>query len=447
MKIIVKPCYYFILGVVFLPMLGFSQVETLQNVEALAEYNGIAKSIIVSDRLSGGIFNFSTEKLLPDSGVVFPGRNGGVWVRSFNIAQGVNPCWWGARGDGVHDDLKAIDRATKYCLENETILHFPSGVFRLTDQWVIGSKFIEGEDIFLSAPWTGSKTFNNKAYGDSRRSSPVIVRGSINTCIYGDFDSKELKAIIYYGIKANGFSNNPSSRNYNHEFTNISVYGRGCFSGAAPKIPSQVNEKNNQIGLLVVSSDKVQINNCDFVGLKYGLFFNTSYWGSVSNTSFEVCSTGFFAVAYNANLIQNVYATFCNVGFDIIGNELCINSINSGRCEIALRIRGKYNVINQIYFENSNLGANKYQLVLGRGKSDPSFGKASNSTGIIINACTITAHGRPSILLEEDMRDVYINGGQINGEIKSVHSSNKITLKSVQGSYKLTGVGKLYKEQ
>ena len=156
--------------------------------------------------------------------MVFPRKAGGVWIRNFDKSKGVNPCWWGAIGDGIHDDLPGIDAATKYCQENRTVLQFPSGVFRITSQWVIGAKTVQENDL-LQGKFTESPSFKMEEHQLARQLGPMIISGGVNTCIYGDFNPNRLTAIIYYNIHSNGPPNNPSSHFYTHEISNIGIYG------------------------------------------------------------------------------------------------------------------------------------------------------------------------------------------------------------------------------
>lgn len=425
----------------------FSQEVSLKQIKDLINTTTNATTVFVVDLNEGGIFVHQNYEAVPDFGVVFPRKSGGFWIRHFNKAYGANPMWWGAKGDGVNDDLEALNRATRYCLENDIILQFPSGIFRITGQWLIGGKFLPEKDLFKAAPWSQMPSYVPNEHAKTRALNPLIIRGSSNTCIYGDFIAKELTPIIYYSIKGNGLPNRPSSHTYNHEISNIAVYGRGLFNGKTIAAPTRIDSANNQIGLYIISSDKIKVENCDFIGLNHGLFINTSYWSSISNCQFEFCQLGMFTIGFNANYIQNVFAQYCKTGFEFNGDELTINGINGGHCETGLVCKGRYVVINQIYFENTNKSApNYYQLVLGRSKSDRFFGKANRSTGIIISACTLTANGRDAVLLEEDFDEVSFTGANINGRINSKNIKSRINLKNVVGSYKIDGPVQVLKQ-
>ena len=73
-------------------------VNTITELEA---YSALATTIIVTDSLRGGVFNYYTSGLTIDNGLVFPatGKGSGYWKRQTTPSQGVNITWFGARPD------------------------------------------------------------------------------------------------------------------------------------------------------------------------------------------------------------------------------------------------------------------------------------------------------------------------------------------------------------
>lgn len=420
----------------------FGQNNIVSNTTELVSAAANEESIFVKDLVTGGMFVHVESGVTADKGVVFPRKSGGFWVRHFDKSKGVNPCWWGAKGDGVNDDLPALNAATNYCQENETIMQFPSGVFRITGQWIIGGKTLSEEDLF-SGKLTQASSFDMKQHQIARKSSPIIIRGSVNTCIYGDFNASKLTAIIYYNIQGNGSSNRPSSHLSTHEFSNIGIYAQGHFNGMVPTPPASVNPENKQIGLVMLYCNNSKIDGCNFSGLKYGLVFKTSYFGSLQNCDFELCQTGLYTADYNANLIENIVGNFCKLLADINGSQIVVNNLNSEFCETTLAFKGKNIVLNGVYCENTNLKlANNYQLIFGRSQSDRNYNPKSTTTGVVINAVTLTAGGRDVILLEDDMKQLNINGANINGGIVTKKADHKIISQNMVGGFKVSGPGK-----
>lgn len=425
----------------------FAQLNTLGSVQELMASASTSSIISVTAAQDGGTFYHSTLKLEPDFGISFPRKAGGIWVRQFNAALGVNPCWWGAKGDGIQNDLPALEAATKYCLTNETILQFPSGVFRITAPWIIGGKTLEEKDLFTSK-LTTAETFKIQQHQRARTSNAMIVRGAAKTCIYGDFIAKQLTAMVYYNINANGIAKMPSAQMYSHEFSNIGFYGEGSFTGVTPRAITKVNEQNQQIGLVILYCNQPKVNGCNFAGLKYGLLAKTSYFGQLSNCSFRYCETGFWAVDYNANLIENLVGFYCTQLAEISGSQLTFNNINTEFCRSTLKFSGKNIIINGMYCENNQLDLpNHYQLILGRNKTDAGYSPKSTTTGIVIRALTITTAGRELILLEEDMRALSITSANMNGSILSKSVRNLIDGNLIDGSIQFLGPGRFLRDR
>lgn len=433
--------------IVFAYLITSAQTSVIDNTSQLSSKDIKEEVVFVKDLQAGGSFIHSSASIPVDNGVVFPRKQGGVWIRRFDEAQGVNPCWWGAKGDGINDDLPAITLATEYCLKNETIMQFPSGIFRITSTWLIGGKSIDEEDL-LSGKLTKNSSFSMRQHEIARKNNPLIVRGSAKTCIYGDFTSSKLKAIIYYNIKGNGMANKPTAHLYTHEFSNIGVYGSGFFKGTTPNPPAYSDMHNQQIGLVILNSSNPTIEHCSFSGLQYGLLFKTSYWGNIKNCYFELCETGIYGTDYNANLIENVMGTYCRLLARINGSQMMLNNFNSEFCETTLIFTGKNIVLNGVYCENNLLNLpNNYQLIFGRSKSDPDYTSKSVTTGVVINGLSLTAAGRDVVLLEDDMKQLSITGGNINGNIVTKSAANRVILNSTIGGFKITGPGLFQKEE
>lgn len=418
-----------------------AQHATVNNTAELGSVAMDEESVIVKDVKAGGIFVRVDSPLTADNGVVFLRKAGGFWVRQFDLSE-ANVAWWGATGDGVHDDLPAIKAATAYCLKNKTGLRFSSGIFRITGQWVIGGKTLPEDDLFTGRFGTEA-TFTMRQHEIARNAPPLIIRGSVNTCIYGDFKARKLTAIIYYNIQANGLPYHPSSHLNTHAFINIGVYAQGYFKGATVTPPASVDTSNHQIGLVILHCNQSSVDGCGFFGLKYGLVIKSAYFGVVKNCNFELCQTGMSVNNYNANLIENIAGYYCKLLADISGAQLTINNLNSEFCESTMAINGNNIIINGVYCENYDLKLpNSCQLTFGHSRKDPVYNSKYFTTGITINMLTVSSGGRNIILLEDDMKQLNLDGPTLDGVIISKNPGNKIVINNPKGAYTFTGPGK-----
>ena len=106
-------------------------VGTVQSIVQLQSFAGQQRTLIVTDPLRGGTFNFTLDEVTPDGGIIFEaeGIEEGYWVREITQAKGWNVQWWGATGDGVTDDTAAIQAAVDNIPVSGGSLYFPAGVY------------------------------------------------------------------------------------------------------------------------------------------------------------------------------------------------------------------------------------------------------------------------------------------------------------------------------
>jgi polygalacturonase len=105
--------------------------------ELTSDLKSASDTVIVKDMLRGGIFIYDATKAdIKDGGVIFNG-----WVRQFEGPLNVH--WFGAKGDGIHDDTWAIQqpidliRNGHYPFNKEryktSTVYLPTGRYRVTD--------------------------------------------------------------------------------------------------------------------------------------------------------------------------------------------------------------------------------------------------------------------------------------------------------------------------
>lgn len=404
-----------------------AQSITVKSIDELFKLSTNESIVYVIDPLSGGLFLHTEENgVLIDSGVVVKRKAGGTWRRQLNGQHSVSPYWWGAKGDGVNDDLVAINKATAFCLKNQTVLQFPSGIFRITDTWLIGGKTIQEKDLFHPDAMK-AKSFQMRQHEISRMSFPLIVRGSTNTVIYGDFSSDELKAIVYYSIQSNGLSKRPFTQLFTHEFSNIGIYGNEYLKEGKMVYTQNPPQGNSQIGLAVFMNSHIRIQNCNFSYAKFGLLLNAVYFSSISDCYFSLCETGMYTTNYTGNTMSNLMGWYCKTMAELNAGSLVINGFNSEYCETTLRLKGRNVVINEMYCENDNKQRrNNHQIIIGRSNLDADYIPKPLTTGITINALVITTGSRENILLQDDVSDVILTSAVLDGPLETRSSTTNI---------------------
>ncbi len=135
----------------------------------------------------GEIVRINQTMLLPDDRQIFFGAGD---VRfDLGATHRINPKWWGAKGDGKHDDHAAIQKAINIALASPAVneVYLPPGIYRISKPLIV-SRTIQGKYAFVGLTITG--------YGKAYASSQTL--GS-TTIIKSDF--KDAFALGIQGAK------------------------------------------------------------------------------------------------------------------------------------------------------------------------------------------------------------------------------------------------------
>jgi len=129
----------------------------------------------------------------------FPNGVDSAALKMLDPKKGIYPEIWGAVGDGKRDNTWALNECSKYIaglkgVRNVTI--YLSGIYRITDTWTIGTKFVDLEYAFQYINFN-TPTFSQVDYNLSRYKTNVSIVGTVGSGIYADFDdSTKLKPAI-----------------------------------------------------------------------------------------------------------------------------------------------------------------------------------------------------------------------------------------------------------
>ena len=390
------------------------------------------KQVFITEGNEGGIFYRYAGTATADSGIIISDATGNKFKRYFDEGGAISPLWWGAKGDGIADDLPALNKATNYLKSNGGTIDLKNKYYRITDTWILGAKFIDEQYSYYANPTT-SKYYKHAAYMGALSKKPIKITGSGHAGIYGDFTSPIPKAIIYYSMYGDTRASS-SAENYTAEITNIGIYAKGAFKNGQPVLANPgtlFNYSSNQIGILALNTFQMKISNITCYGLKDGIVVNNSYFSVIRNCYFKFCDRGIYHIQSHGSVIDNTVTYFCNKGYEIRSGQISMININSEHSKTGLHIIHGSNVVNGAYLESMG-NAGIAQLIIG----DDTGGDCE---GVVLNAVTIAATDSKNkvangVLLKKTARTVTINGGAITGYTRD-STASVLLLSGVGGTH------------
>jgi len=390
-------------------------VKTLKDIE---KYTKSADQIFVTDFKSGGVFYPYTGTLAPDGGVIVKDGKGRLWIRQYDTRVGVNPWWWQAKGDGVTDDLAALNRMLNYVTMNGTFgqmageeffrpkIFIPDGIFRVTGQWKIGGQPVNGTDavLYQCSPDGNAPSFNIDEYVKGGRTLPIEIECSSRAFIWGDFKPNELTAVVSYSTSAYQYGG-VSAQTTIIKGLNILGWHKQDYN--------YLGDDTKQIGLLVLGSNALTFQNCSFFGLQYGMVHNMAYHSLVLQNVFGNCGTGFFTIASHGSTGLSLKADHCNLGYEFLSGACSWTQVNTEQCKRGMIASGNNTIFNGGYLEqlDNTSGTNDFQIHVGYPAGH--LFASQTTTGITFNNLLIGGHN--SILIESSALNVNFTGATTVG--------------------------------
>ncbi len=430
--------------------------------------------------------------------------NGSQWVpigASSNANPNVmyvSPLQFGAKFDGVTDDIDALYATYNYCnslpYNKLVIIQMPPGICRITRPWVIGpstldanshyqplAKWVSETDCYRSILPTGPGT--NYGHGNppsydpassaldvSKGAKPVSIEGSGATAIYLDFDNTELTAGIYYAPRGNTTDN---LELYSYHISGIGIYGKGYFDllplGSSNPTSIQVhlenNKKhtyqqitNNQVGIVCPNINKFTIENCTFRDLQQAILISSGFV-SVKNCVINSCVKGYYCWSAAGSTIENVNVFSSELAFEIRSGDMIVSNIYTSFCPTSLWVGIGTGTFNACYFESNNTVDGAAQVIIGNNSGEaayewypdnPNGGEAPAriASGINFNSLTIVARksannpdnpnetvAGTALWMKQTARKVSINGGYIWDNKLLEGAENELSIKGVDGLF------------
>ncbi len=399
-------------------------VKTIKDIE---KYKGTTDQIFVTDFKEGGVFYPCTSLLKADGGVIVKDGNGKLWQRQYDISNGVNVWWWGAKGDGKTDDLPAIKAAQNYCmvyfqgefsdreLYFRPTINFGDGMYRITKTLQFGGQSLSTTDA-LYYQWMNNEapSFDFQQRQVIAGTIPVSIKCSQRAYIFGDFRPTELTPVISYGCYGYVYGGYDMQ---SAEISGLKIVGYN-------KMNMNIGGAGtNQVGLLLTGNDII-ISNCGFYGLEIGMIHNAGYFDKLTSLQFRNCERGFYSIGSHASPALMLRADHCGTGFEIFSGASAYQMISTEQCRRGVVIRHGFNSFNGLYLEqNSGSSSDKeYQLEIG------------DDTGTEVDGTTIigmTVVGVYGILLKKTAYGVDIIGSMCASTLVQTTSwNNKITFRN-----------------
>ena len=352
-------------------------------------------------------------------------------LATLNIEDGISPELWGAKADGITDCTLALNECVKWACKQKgkVVIKLKSGVYRITDTWIVGNKWAEESLFYNNFSFTGSQTgVNVSEYQKSRWSNIVSIEGTGQTCLYLDFaDTTKLKAGIIYTLQGDG-RYKKGYKQYNASISGIGFYGKGTMINNVPN-DTILNETykaytpNNSVGLICSYNIYLALKDLVFYGLKDGLVRNNSYFSEITNIRFEFCDRGYFDWQSHSSQIHSMFGSYCNKAFEVRSSQMVFNNIGTSGGGIGLHIGSGSNLFNGVYLESFNSG--EAQIIIGDNLGDPYY-KAGypylvDSTDI--NMVTVVANNADkttgvSLKMNLNARRLYLNRGSMQSSFK-----------------------------
>lgn len=378
----------------------------------------------------------------------------------------VSPLQFGAKFNGIDDDIAALDATYAYCkslpYDKQVIIQMPPGVCRITRPWIIGAEFVDEQYCFFNMYPTYGRgyppTYNATQATIAAQSKMVSIEGSGSTALYLDFtDDQSIQAGIYYSAYSNSIA---SLELHTYHISGIGFYGKGYFfpNSTTPfyTVVNGINKRrfqysshnNKQIGILAPTPSGLQIDNCTFRDLKEGVVFNNTGAVSFKNSFIESCQRGYYCWSAHGSIIENISVDFTETAFEIRSGSMTVNNIYTRFCPVSLWVGGGTNTFNACYFECGGFAIpGQSQVIIGDDPGDliPTEFPTANfdADAINFNSLTIaafsTSSGDPaySLWMKKSAKRLAIRGGYLQSSAKKMtaESSNELILQGVAGTF------------
>jgi hypothetical protein len=342
---------------------------------------------------SKGNFYKYTGSRKPDGGIIVKDARSQLWEREWLPQLGVMPEFWDAWGDGIHDDILALESARDFILNDDSRPHLQLTYrYRITRQFKIGGAPLSAKDALLyQISNNTAPSYNFNELIKVGNTLPISIKGASRAQIYGDFYPDSLTAIVSIGTSAWQYGGNQYQ---NTTISGLTIVGNHYFDY------NYVGTNSKQVGLIMYGGNHVTVSNLICYGVQDGLISNTQYGFTLDGPFFGNCGRGLFSIGSHASRINSPYADHCDLGFEIVSNACVVTGMIGEQNKRAL-ITNSQNTFIGGYIEqlDQTSGINDFQVQVGYPIGHPFYDYTFY--GVEFLGTTVSARNQKHYLIEE----------------------------------------------
>jgi hypothetical protein len=275
--------------------------------------------------------------------------------------------WYGADPTGSTNSLPAFNAATRGALAagfGNGIL-IPCGLFQTTGPWVIGTKFVNENELDLAAGFdtiTTAPSFNSSNYNIAR-AQPKISILSQGGVIWANYTNATESAAVNYSLPSEDDVNPDVSAPF---IKGLTIVGPAGYSGGVMQNPNTSVEPTTNVSGLFVGGAQVEVSRCTARELNRGFVFGSSFWSLTEKCAARHCVNGFDFLHHNAGAARNLRADYCVLGYTITGQNVKMGRLDTEQCRSDMYVGGCDQAsVKGTYFEATGSDYSDYSIKLG----------------------------------------------------------------------------------
>jgi len=347
-----------------------------------------------------------------------------------NADNTINIFYFGAKVDGITDDLPAWNAAITYAVSTgakSRIIKAPNGVSRISGPIILGGEFIPVQNFLAPITSVSNAPASLSLYLKGAFTAQVKIIGESFSCIYADFnDTTKLQAVFYIG-GVFGERGNTSVEQYNLEISNLGIYAQGYFKNSVRQDKPDYSA-NNVVAIAAAYTRGLKLSELSIIGFKEGQVFNNNYYMEENAISFSFCKRPSFDLQSHSCSYKNIQTYNCSNAFEIRSNRVKIEHLYATLCNSALWIAASDVEASHIYIESCL--PTDGQLIIGDDNTNMIDGIILKD--LTIAGCSATKTG---ILFKANAKGVTIEGARIQSQFfKYNNPATRVYTKQIVGT-------------